>query len=183
MFSKLLFIFLSLALTLSSLYARQNSQQKIELAKNQEYTRTIRAYMSKSKGLENLVYKSAVYIAFPSIGKGGLILGGAHGEGRVFRRGLWIGDITLSQYTIGFQIGGQTYSEMIFFKTEEAFKEFLNSGLISGTQSSVIGGSAGVSGDVNIDGEVLVFTMGNGGAMLEAATGIQDFTYTPKIHK
>jgi len=183
MFSKLLFIFLSLSLTLASLHARQNSQQKIELAKNQEYTKTIRTFMSKSKNLERLVYDSAIYIAFPSIGKGGLIFGGAHGEGRVFRRGLWIGDITMSQYTVGLQIGGQTYSEMIFFKTEEAFKEFTNSGLISGTQSSVVGGSAGASGDINIDADVLVFTMGNGGAMLEAATGVQDFTYTPKIHK
>jgi lipid-binding SYLF domain-containing protein len=183
MFSKLFFIFLSLLLSFSSLQARQNSQQKVALAQNQEYTKTIRTFMAESKNLKNLVYKSAIYIAFPSIGKGGLIFGGAHGEGRVFRRGLWIGDITMSQYTIGLQVGGQTYSEMIFFKTEDAFKVFIKSGLISGTQSSIVGGSAGASGDINIDSDVLVFTMGNGGAMLEAATGVQAFTYTPKIHK
>ncbi len=183
MFKTLLFGFLTLVSLVNLLEARQNSQQQIEVAENQVYTKTIRAFMAEDKKLEYLVYNSAIYIVFPSIGKGGLILGGAHGEGRVFRRGLWIGDITMSQYTIGFQIGGQTYSEMIFFKTEDAFKAFTDAGLLSGTQSSIIGGSAGISGDINIDSEVLVFTMGNSGAMLEATTGAQDFTYTPKINK
>ena len=183
MLKKIPLLFILGLTLLTSLEARQNTQQQIELAENQEYTKTIRAFMAEDKKLEHLVYNSAIYIVFPSIGKGGLIFGGAHGEGRVFRRGLWIGDITMSQYTIGFQIGGQTYSEMIFFKTEDSFNEFVSAGLVSGTQSSIIGGSAGVSGDINFDSNVLVFTMGNGGAMLEATTGAQDFTYTSKVDK
>jgi len=182
MFKKILLTFLTIVTLVTSAEARRSSSQQEEVATNNVYNNTIRAFMAEDKKIEYLVYNSAIYAVFPSIGKGGLIFGGAHGEGRVFRRGTWIGDITMSQYTIGLQAGGQAYSEIIFFKTEDAFTAFINDGLISGTQSSIVGGSAGASGDVNIDSDVLVFTSGNGGFMFEASTGTQDFTYTPKIY-
>ena len=182
MFKKLSLVFILSALVFSSLQARQNQQQREELRVNAIYNKTIRSFMAEDRRLKQLVYDSYVYIVFPSIGKGGLILGGAHGEGRAYRKGTWIGNVTLTQYTVGLQVGGQTYKEIIFFRTHTAFKAFKKSGLKSGTQISAIAGTAGVSGDIDINKEVLVFTTENGGLMFEASTGAQDFTYTEKVY-
>ena len=183
MLKKKTLILLILLLTSLSLEARSTAAQKEEQAENKRYNKTIRTFMEENKVIKHLVYNSFVYIAFPSIGKGGFIFGGAYGHGRAYRRGMWIGDVTLTQYTFGLQAGGQSYSEIIFFKTEKAFKEFLDTGLKSGTQSSAIGGTASVSGDVSVAKDVYVYTLGNGGLMLEATTGAQDFDYVSREHK
>ncbi len=78
-------------------------------------------------------FKSAYgYAVFPSIGKGGLVVGGAHGNGRVYEKGKYVGDTSMTQVTVGAQIGGQAYSQIIFFEDQRAFKEFT-----SATSSSV----------------------------------------------
>jgi len=187
MLNKLFFICLVSVSLLSTLNARtraesSNAAQKEEKVENLRYNKTIRTFMAQDKRIKNLVYNAYVYIAFPSIGKGGLIFGGAYGEGRAYRRGMWIGDVTMSQYTVGLQVGGQSYSEIIFFKTEHAFNSFKKSGLISGTQASLIGGTSGVSGNFDLTSDTLVFTSGNGGLMLEASTGAQNFTYVSREH-
>jgi len=61
------------------------------------------------------------YAIFPTVGKGGIGIGGAYGEGRVYRGGNYVGDVSLVQLTIGFQLGGQAFSELIFFENKEAF--------------------------------------------------------------
>ncbi len=182
MFKKQILVFLSLILLSMTLEARSNTAQLKEQAENKRYNKTIRTFMAEDKVIKHLVYNSFVYIAFPSIGKGGFIFGGAYGEGRAYRRGMWIGDVTLTQYSFGLQAGGQSYSEIIFFRTEEAFENFLKHGLKSGTQSSVIGGTASASSDFNVAKNVLVYTLGNGGLMFEASTAAQDFDYVSREH-
>src|SRR5262245_12790431 len=67
--------------------------------------------------------RSYGYAVFPTIGKGGIGIGGAHGSGRVYAHGAYAGDASMTQVTIGFQLGGQAYSEIIFFEDERAYKE------------------------------------------------------------
>jgi len=183
MLKKQLLLFLSLTLMSISLQARSTAAQLEEQVENKRYNKTIRTFMAEDKVIKKLVYDSFVYIAFPSIGKGGFIIGGAYGHGRAYRRGMWIGDVTLTQYTVGLQVGGQSYSEMIFFTTEKAFKTFLKEGLKSGTQASIIGGTSSASGDTTVSKNVYVYTLGNGGLMLEATTGAQDFDYVSREHR
>ncbi len=64
------------------------------------------------------------YAVFPTIGKGGIGVGGAHGKGQVYAKGAHVGDTTMTQLTIGFQMGGQAFSQIIFFEDERAFTEF-----------------------------------------------------------
>ena len=64
------------------------------------------------------------YAVFPSIGKGGIGIGGAHGKGEVFVGGKKVGKTKMSQITYGLQLGGQVYSQMIFFRDERAFDDF-----------------------------------------------------------
>src|SRR5215813_4737621 len=88
-----------------------------------EYTDTIKVF--KDAGQSGQFFKTAYgYAVFPTIGKGGFVVGGARGKGHVYEQGKYIGDTTMTQVTAGFQFGGQAYSEIIFFETKAALDQF-----------------------------------------------------------
>ncbi len=140
------------------------------------------------------------YAIFPNIGKGGIGIGGAHGKGRVYANGEYVGDTTMTQITVGFQLGGQVYSQIIFFEDERALNEFTSGNFELGAQASAVaitagasaaatttGTSAGASGgkrDATTVGNyykgMAIFTVAKGGLMYEASVGGQKFTYTPR---
>jgi lipid-binding SYLF domain-containing protein len=142
------------------------------------------------------------YAVFPTIGKGGLIVGGAHGDGRVYVHGKHVGDISMTQVSVGLQAGGQAYSQMIFFEDKRAFDEFTNGNFEFGADASAVaitaaggasagttGANAGASGgmkDAVTAGRYYrgfaVFTIVKGGAMFEASLAGQKFKYTPLEH-
>ena len=137
------------------------------------------------------------YAIFPSVGKGGFGIGGAYGEGSVYKQGTKTGTVTLTQLTIGFQIGGQAFSEIIFFKDEEAYNTFTNGNFEFSAQASAVainlaanaststtGTSAGASTGPERNKQqgiyqngMATFTLIKGGLMYEAALGGQKFTY------
>ena len=174
---KKIFLF-TLVFLMSVLEARSKDMFAQEKAVNLRYNKTIRAFMSESQRMTDLVHKSYAHVVFPSIGKGGVILGYAHGEGRAYiRGGIWTGNVSVSQYSIGLQVGGQAYSQIIFFKTREAFEEFKKGGLEDSTQAALVPFISGVSGSVNFADDVEVYTSNTGGLMLDASTGTQVFEY------
>jgi lipid-binding SYLF domain-containing protein len=140
------------------------------------------------------------YAVFPTIGKGGLVVGGAHGDGRVYTKGKYVGDSSMTQVTVGFQAGGQAYSQIIFFQDERAFQEFTNGNFEFGADVNAVvitaaaGASAGTTGstaqasggknDAATAGKyykgMAVFTIVKGGAMYEASVGGQKYSYKPK---
>lgn len=115
------------------------------------------------------------YAVFPSIGKGGLGVGGAAGNGTIYKGGAIVGDCKMSQVTIGFQAGGQAYSEVIFFKNAEAFNRFVGDKFEFAAQTSAVAVTAGASFDVDYRDGILVFTHAKGGLMYEASVGGQKF--------
>jgi lipid-binding SYLF domain-containing protein len=137
------------------------------------------------------------YAVFPTIGKGGVGIGGAHGKGRVYAKGVHVGGTTMSQLTVGFQLGGQAFSQIIFFEDERAFDQFISSKFEFGAQATAVaitagasvtvattGNSAGASGgknDAKSVGEyyrgMAIFTVAKGGLMYEATIGGQKFKY------
>jgi lipid-binding SYLF domain-containing protein len=139
------------------------------------------------------------YAVFPTVGKAGIGIGGARGEGRVYRGGAYVGDTTLTQLSIGFQLGGQAYSQIIFFEDQRAFEEFTSGNFEFGAQASAVvvtaaasagagttGASAGASGgkkDAVTAGQyykgMATFIIAKGGLMYEASIGGQKFSYTP----
>ena len=66
--------------------------------------------------LQVFLDKAYGYALFPSVGKGAVGVGGAYGKGEVFDRGTKVGYCDLSQATIGIQLGGQTFTEIIAFE-------------------------------------------------------------------
>ncbi len=180
MLKKILLILLTLSALSVLVLAEDELTQEEKNKINLNYNKTIKSFMKDNKIVTNLVYDSHAYVVFPSIGKGGLIFGGAYGEGRAYIKGFWVGDVILKQYTVGLQAGGQSYSEIIFFKTEDAFEKFKKDGFEDSTQSSIVPIYSGVSSDVDFAKDVQVYTSSSAGLMLEATTGAQNFTYTPK---
>jgi lipid-binding SYLF domain-containing protein len=140
------------------------------------------------------------YAVFPTIGKGGLGVGAAHGKGRVYEKGNYVGDTSVTQVSFGLQAGGQAYSQMIFFQDKRAFDEFTSGSFefgsdigavaitaAAGASAGTTGASAGASGgkkDAATSGRyrkgMAVFTIVKGGAMYQATVAGQKFKYKPK---
>ena len=117
---------------------------------------------------------------FPSVGKGGLVVGAAYGKGLVIVDDEVVGYTSMTQGTIGLQIGGQKYAQFIFFKDATAIDHFRRGNFEFGAQASAVAISKGASADASYDGGVAVFTHAAGGLMIEGSVGGQKFTYEPK---
>lgn len=164
-----------------------------------EYDDTIKVF--KDAGESGGFFKNSYgYAVFPTIGKAGIGIGGAHGKGRVYANGEYVGDTKMTQVTIGLQLGGQAFSQIIFFEDKRAFEEFTGGNFEFGAQATAVaitagataastttGSSAGASGGQNNANTVGVyykgmatFTVTKGGLMYEASLGGQKFSYTPK---
>jgi lipid-binding SYLF domain-containing protein len=119
------------------------------------------------------------YAVFPSVGKGGLGLGGAHGKGRVYEGGKLVGRSSLTQVTIGFQLGGQAYSEVVLFKTQAAFEDFKRGRLKLDAQATAVALDARAAADLAYRNGVAIVTIAKGGLMYEASIGGQKFSFKP----
>jgi lipid-binding SYLF domain-containing protein len=117
------------------------------------------------------------YVVFPTVGKGGIGIGGARGKGWVYEQDTRIGKATLTQVTIGLQLGGQAYSEVIFFKDKAALDDFTRGNFEFDAQVSAIALNARAAGDLPYRKGVAVVTMGKGGLMYEASLGGQKFSF------
>lgn len=142
------------------------------------------------------------YAVFPTIGKGGFGIGAAHGSGSVYAQGVKQGSSSMTQVTIGFQLGGQAFSQIVFFEDKRAFQSFTSGNFEFSAQASAVaitagasaeastggGASTGISGGrnnattSNLSGYrkgMAIFTIVKGGLMYEAAIGGQKYSYTP----
>ncbi|CAB5084043.1 conserved hypothetical protein, secreted [Olavius algarvensis associated proteobacterium Delta 3] len=142
--------------------------------------KAIREFKKVDPGMKAFFNKAYGYAVFPTVGKGAIGIGGAHGKGLVYRKGRVIGKTSLSQATIGFQLGGQAYREIIFFEDKRALDKFKKGNFAFSGQASAVAAASGASANVDYAGGVAVFTMAKGGLMFEASIGGQRFTFKPK---
>jgi lipid-binding SYLF domain-containing protein len=137
------------------------------------------------------------YAVFPTIGKAGLVVGGAHGSGHVFEHGRYVGDASMNQLSVGLQAGGQAYSQIIFFQDKRVFDKFTAGNFEFDASVSAVAITAAASGTVGTTGAnaaasggkkdattagdyykgMAVFTIVKGGAMYEASVAGQKFSY------
>jgi lipid-binding SYLF domain-containing protein len=160
-----------------------------------EYQKTIDIF---KKFHQSAVYfdNSYGFAVFPTIGKGGVGVGGAHGTGQVYRDGEVTGGVTMTQLSIGLQLGGQAYKEIIFFQDKRAYDQFTSGSFEFGAEASAVAikegaragvGTAGSSASTTRSGSkanykkggIAVFTHAIGGLMYEAAVGGQKFKFQP----
>jgi len=140
---------------------------------------TVQTFKQKDPKLEKFFSGAAGYAVFPTIAKGGFIVGGAGGDGVLFVGGQPMGTANMGQASIGAQLGGQTYSEIIFFQSPAALKDFENGDFTLAAQASAVALSAGAAANANYENGVAVFTASKTGLMYEASVGGQKFTYHP----
>jgi lipid-binding SYLF domain-containing protein len=130
--------------------------------------------------LQRMLDKAYGYAIFPSVGKGAVGVGGAYGRGEVYEGNTMVGYCDLSQGTIGFQLGGQEYMELIVFETKAAIDQFKSNTFEFSGQASAVAVRAGAAATAPYENGVAVFTATKGGLMFEASVGGQRFTYQPK---
>ena len=140
---------------------------------------TLATYQKTDPGVTAFIERSAGYVVFPSVVKAGIGIGGAHGSGVVFANGKPIGRATLSQVSVGAQLGGQDYSEVIFFETPQALASFTNGQFSFSAQASAVALKSGAAANAKFKDNVAVFTAAKGGLMFEASLGGQKFKFEP----
>jgi lipid-binding SYLF domain-containing protein len=127
------------------------------------------------------VFNSAAgYAVFPSVGKGAAGVGGAYGKGVLYEHGTPVGYCDLSQGTIGLQLGGQSYTEIICFETRQAVETFKQGNFRFDAQATAVALKSGAGANAKFTNGVAVFTMDEAGLMFEASIGGQKFSYQPK---
>ena len=136
-------------------------------------------FKEKDPGMEKIFSDAVGYAVFPTVGKGAIGIGGARGKGWVYQGGAIIGKSTLTQVSIGLQLGGQAYSEIVFFQTKQALDNFKLGHLKLDAQASAVALTARASADLAYRNGVAIVTMAKGGLMYEASVGGQKFSYTP----
>ena len=169
------------------------------VAANDDYAKTIKTF-KESPIVAKFFSNCYGYAVFPTIGKGGIGIGGAHGSGQVYAEGKVTGKTSMTQVNIGFQFGGQAFSQIIFFEDERAYREFTSGEFEFSAQASAVaitagaqakagtGGAtagatakadAGKQAEVGYQKGMVVFTYVKGGLMYEASIGGQAFGFEP----
>jgi lipid-binding SYLF domain-containing protein len=140
---------------------------------------TVDQFKKRDRKLDKFFTESVGYVVFPEIKKGAFVFGGAGGEGILFEHDKPVGSVKMTQVTVGAQVGGANYSELIFIADDSAMYRFKK-----GQGSLSAEASAGIAGQEKkavppAEGGLTVFTLPIGGAMVEAAVGGQKFEYRP----
>lgn len=137
------------------------------------------AFIKADASMSSLFSNSYGYAIFPNVGKGGFVVGGGSGNGAVYEKGKEIGLANMAQVSVGPQIGGKAYREVIFFESKDAFDRLKDNKLEFSAQISAVAVKSGVSATAKYRDGVMVFTQDKGGLMAEVSVGGQKFTYKP----
>jgi len=141
--------------------------------------KTLEELKQADSSLTAVLDDSAGYAVFPSIGKGGLIIGGGYGRGTLYEGGKITGYTDMTQAAIGALIGGQSFTELIVFKTPEALSNFKSGNFTFGAHASAIALDKGAASSTEFKDGVAIFTRSNQGLMADASLNGQKFRYTP----
>ncbi len=165
----------------------------------EDYSNSI-AVFEKSPVCQPYFKKAYGYAMFPTIGQGGFGIGAAHGDGQVYRGGKVSGYTSMTQISIGFQLGGQAYSQIIFFEDKRAYDDFTHGNFEFDASASAVAITAGAQASAGTTGSTAgastgpatgkqattsyykgtsVFVHTKGGLMYEAALGGQKFSFKP----
>ena len=166
----------------------------------EDFSATIKMFKG-SPLVEKFFNNSYGYAVFPTIGKGGVGIGGAHGKGQVYQGGKVTGKTSMTQLTVGLQFGGQAFSQIIFFEDKRAYDEFTSGNFEFDATASAVAITAGAQASAGTEGAsagasagpatgaqaktsyhkgMVVFTHAKGGLMYEASIGGQKFNFKPK---
>lgn len=145
-----------------------------------ESKQAVANFQKADSTLQTFFTNAAGYAVFPSVGKGGFIVGAARGKGLVYEKSKVVGKATLTQVSIGAQVGGQDFAEVIFFETPAALKDFKDGKFEMSAEVSAVAAAEGASKTAKYKEGVAVFTLPKKGLMVQASVGGQKFKYEPE---
>jgi lipid-binding SYLF domain-containing protein len=173
---KIRYMSLAVSLVMLSAFAAQGVDDKLV----GESKQALDNFHAKDSSLKNFVGNAAGFAIFPSVGKGGFIVGGAHGDGLVYEKGgKLIGEAKMTQASIGAQAGGQTFSQLIVFQTPETLNNFKASNFEMSAEVSAVAAAEGAAQSASYKQGVAVFTLPKKGLMVSASIGGQKFKFEP----
>ena len=165
----------------------------------EDYSSTINVF-KESPAVQKFFKNSYGYAVFPTIGKAGFVVGGSYGKGQVYRHGKVTGKTSVVEGSIGFQIGGKAFSEIIFFQDKRAYDEFTSGNFEFGATAQAVAITAGAEAKAGTTGKsagasagpktgvqaetdwvkgMAIFVHAKGGLMAEFSVGGQKFTFEP----
>jgi len=144
-----------------------------------EVQASVQTARNTDPGLQKFFDTASGYAVFPKVGKGAWVVGGAYGRGELFQGGQKAGYCSLTQASVGLAAGGQEYTEIIFFETPEAVNKFKAGDFTFAAQASAVALKSGAAANAKYSDNVLAFTLGQAGLMVEASIGGQKFSYQP----
>ena len=171
--AKMQFLMLMLLVSITSFSQSEEKKEKVIADTKDAKAEFIKADANMAK----LFSASYGYVIFPNVGKGGVVVGGAAGNGAVYEGDKLIGTAKLSQVSVGLQLGGQSYREVIFFENKKAMDRFKDNRIELSAQVSAVAAASGASANAKYVENVMVFTMQKGGLMYEATVGGQKFKF------
>jgi len=163
---------------ITPVYAGWNAKSDQDIQNDVQLT--VNKFKESDSAMKRFFDKAYGYAVFPTVGKGGMGIGAAFGKGKVFEKGIIIGSTSLKQISIGLQLGGQAYSEIIFFKTKIDLDNFTSGNFELGATASAVAVTVGASADADYSDGVAIFTLPKGGLMYEATVAGQKFTFSPE---
>jgi lipid-binding SYLF domain-containing protein len=163
----------SVATALSVVSARAEDDLKTESQQ------AVGSFLSTDPSLKKFIDESSGYAIFPSVAKGGLVVGGAHGKGLLYEKGVVTGQTSVSQASIGAQAGGQSFSEIIFFQSPQAVGDFKTGKFEMSADVSAVAAAQGAAKSADYKNGVAVFTLPKKGLMVQASVGGQKFKFEP----
>src|SRR5215217_4585865 len=158
---------------------KSNAKQSNAKATKIDAQSTLKKLQAKDPGLKKLLEKAYAYAVFPAVGKANLVIGGALGRGEVFEKGKKVGYATITQLTIGVQIGGDTFDEVVVFESRESFERFKRGKTAFAANASAVLVKAGAASAKDFEKGAAVYVYPHGGMMLELAIGGQRFKFKP----
>lgn len=168
-------VVLSIMFMAATITAQTRSDKKLM----QDAKKAKKTVLKTDSGLERFFEKSAGYVIFPNVGKGGFIIGGASGNGVVYEEGDVIGMADLKKLNIGLQAGGQSIIEIIFFETSVDLDRFKEGKFEFAAEASAVALKSGIAVNAKYKDGVAVFALPKAGLMADATVGGQKFKYDP----
>jgi len=159
--------------------SQKESKTAAAVPREEGIAETIALFKKKDSTIEQLFSTSAGYVVLPSVGEGAFIVGGGRGAGEAFEAGSYVGRVTVSEVSIGAQVGGQSYSEVVFFETPVDFKRLKENSFKFSAEILAVAADQGVAKNAKFKDGVATFVIPKQGLMASAAVGGQKLDFQP----
>jgi lipid-binding SYLF domain-containing protein len=148
-------------------------------ALQEEAEAALQTMEAKDPSLKPTLKAAYGYAIFPTVTQGGAVVGGATGRGVAYQQGKMVGYVELNQASVGAQLGGQSFSELLVFSDPGAFANLKTGTFGFGADASAVGVTEGAAASARFENGVAAFVMQKSGLMFNLSLNGQRLTYTP----